>query len=366
MNRRGAALLVVVAGLLVITAMAAAGYTLARLRWLESESGLRAAAARLAAAGEVERTLAQWNPILAETLVAGQAVALGTMAWGTGVTTHDSLLRLGPRLYLVRAIGEQRAADHSLLAREGVARLVFLERPDVPDGQAILSAGPVRVAEGGVVDGGDQVPPGWSGVCPVPSPSAAGIRLAPETTAEITCAAGPCVTGSPAVLADSQVSGSTVLEFGALSLVDLLAGADHSVGGSALTPSPVEVGGRCDLGDPVNWGDPSMPTGPCGRYFPVLAAGPETRIVGGIGQGVLAGSGGLELAGDFAFYGVVVAGGVVTLRDRARVIGTVAARDGVTLSGSAMAGRSVCAVSRALAGAARPSRRLERGWTLWP
>lgn len=366
MNRRGAALLVVVAGLLVITALAAAGYALARLRWLESESGLRSVAARLTAAGEIDRTVAQWDPVLAETLATGHAVALGTMARGAGVSAHDSLLRLGQLLYLVRAIGERRAADQSLLAREGLARLVELARPDLSHGQAIVSAGLVRVADAAAVDGVDQVPPGWSAVCPVPSPPAAGIRLAPETTTEVTCTSGPCVTGAPAVLTDSQVSASAVLEFGAVSFIDLIAGADHRVGGPGLTAGPVVVGGRCDVGDPANWGDPMMPAGPCGRYFPVLAADPGTRINSGIGQGVLAGWGGLELAGDFTFYGVVVAGGVVTLRDRAQVIGTVVARDGVSLSGGALAGRSVCAVSRALSGAARPSRRLERAWTMWP
>jgi hypothetical protein len=310
--------------------------------------------------------VAQWNPVLAETLATGQTVALGTRARGTGVWAHDSLLRLGPLLYLVRAIGEQRAADQSLLAREGVARLVELARPDISHSQAIVSAGHVRVAEAGAVDGGDRVPPGWSGVCPVAAASAAGIRLVPGTTTDVTCTSGPCVTGTPPVLADSQLSASTVLEFGAMSLLDLLAGADHRVGGAGLTAGPTEVGGRCDVADPANWGDPTMPAGPCGRYFPVLAAEPDTRINSGIGQGVLAGMGGLELAGDFAFHGVVVAGGAVTLRDRAQVIGTVVARDGVTLSGGALAGRSVCAVSRALSGAARPSRRLDRGWTLWP
>jgi hypothetical protein len=366
MNRRGAALLVVLAGLIVIMALAATGFALARLRWLESESGRRATAVHLAAAGAVERAVAHWDPVLAETLTTGQAVALGSGAWGTGVSAYDSLLRLGPLLYLVRAVGEQRAADRSLLAREGVARLVLLEGPDVSERQAIMSAGPVRVAGAAAVDGGDRVPPAWSGACPVPSPSAAGIRLAPETTTEIACTSGPCVTGTPAVTPDSQISVTTVLKFGSVSLADLLAGADHHVGGPGLTGRPVEVGGRCDVGDPLNWGDPSMPTGACGRYFPVLAADPDARIIGGIGQGILAASGGIELAGDFAFYGVVVAGGAVTLRDRAQVIGTVIGRDGVTLSDAAMAGRSVCAVSRALSGAIRPSRRLDRGWSLWP
>jgi hypothetical protein len=98
----------------------------------------------------------------------------------------------------------------------------------------------------------------------------------------------------------------------------------------------------------------------------VLAAEAGTRIAGGTGQGILAVPGALELAGDATFHGIVAADGPVTLRDRAQVLGTIVSRIGVTVSDAASAGRSVCAVARALAGAARASPRLDRRWMLWP
>lgn len=366
MNQRGAALPMVIAGLLGISALAAAGYTLARLRWLEGESALRSTAARLAAAGAVERALAQWDVTVAETLAAGQAVAIPSAARGRGVTTYDSLIHLGAGLYLVRSVGERRDAGGSLLARAAVARLARLATPLVSDSQAVLSAGPVTVEGSPTVDGSDQAPPGWTGVCPPASTTGAGIRLGAGGAATITCTSGSCVIGAPPVAVDSQVTGSTVLALGPISLVDLVAGADLQVGGAVSVVAPAEVGGRCDRDNELNWGDPASVTTPCGSYFPVIAAQPGTRVSGGVGQGILASSGDLELAGDFVFHGVVVAGGAVFLRDRARAVGTVIARDSVVVVGQAQAARSVCAVSRALASARRPSGRVERGWSLWP
>ncbi len=366
MNRHGTALPLVMAGLLAISMMTVAGYTMARLRWLESESRLRSTAARLAATGEVERAVAQWDPMFADTLPAGQAAAIPGRARGRGVSTHDSLIRLGPDLFLVRSVGQRRDAGGSLLARAAVGRLVRIARPIVADSQAVLSAGPVRIEGSPTVDGSDQTPPGWEGSCPPATAAGIGIRLGAGASAIVTCPAGSCLMGAPPIAVDTQVSRSTVMELGPISLAELLAGADLEVGEAVSGVGPVEPGGRCDRESNLNWGNPGSATTPCGSYFPVVAARPGTRVSGGAGQGILASQGPLELSGDFAFHGVVVAGGSVTLRERARVHGTVVARDSVTVLDQAAVRRSVCAVTRSLAGAGRPWVPVDRAWSFWP
>jgi hypothetical protein len=62
-----------------------------------------------------------------------------------GVTTHDTLLRLGEALYLLRVVAEERSHAGALLSRDGVARVVPLVSPTIPDSQAILALGPVTV-----------------------------------------------------------------------------------------------------------------------------------------------------------------------------------------------------------------------------
>jgi hypothetical protein len=365
MNRRGAALLIVVAGILLLSALASGIFALARLRHRSGEAILWSTAARIAAEGEVERARASWDPMLAETLTVGSAAPLASAARGRGVSSQDSLVRLGAVLYLLRAVGERRAADGALLAREGVARLVHLKAPQVPAGQAVLAAGPLTVGESSVVDGADRAPPAWSAVCPAPGADGAGVRAASTAPVTIACT-GACLNGAPPLALDSALTLANLLQFGPMSLAELAAGADHEVGGTVASVGPVETLGQCASEDPLNWGDPQDVSRPCGRHLPVVRALPGTRVEGGVGQGVLIGTGALELAGDLAFHGVVVAGGPLTLRDRARVIGTLITADSLRLQGTATVERSVCAIARAQAGAARPAGSVAGGWFLWP
>jgi len=366
MNRRGAALLVVVAGVLLLSALASGIFALARLRHRGGDAILWSSAARLAAEGEVERIHATWDPVLAETLPVGHVAPVMDGARGRGVSSKDSLLRLGAVLYLLRAVGERRAADGSLLARDGVARLVRLEAPRFPAGQAVLAAGPVTVGEWPLADGADRTPSGWSGVCPAPAADGAGVRAAATAPVSVTCLSGTCLSGAPPLALDSALGPATLEQFGPLSLGELVAGTDHEVGGTVASVAPVESAGRCVAEDPLNWGDPGDVAGPCGRYFPVIRALPGTRIEGGAGQGVLIGTGALELAGDFTFSGVVVARGPVTLGDRARVTGTLITLDSLGLQGTARVERSACVIARAEAGAARPYKGVVGGWSPWP
>lgn len=101
-----------------------------------------------------------------------------------------------------------------------------------------------------------------------------------------------------------------------------------------VTPGPEVVGGRCIVSAPLNWGDPSDPTGPCGDHRVALRVEGDLGLSGGTGQGVLFVDGDVDAVG-VDFRGVVAATGVVVVREGARLSGWVHGDRGVTTRDSA-------------------------------
>lgn len=365
MNRRGVALPLTMLALLLLGALASLVLLSARMRWLSGMRGLEALQARLHAEGEADRVVARWDPIRADSMAVGSVEAIPPAVAVPGLIATDSLLRLGAGLYLVRTVGARIDADGAMRARDGVARLVRLLSAVVPDSAASFAAGPSMVVDAALVDGGDVVPAGWSGLCAAPSSLGEGIIHAPAAPPSAGCTAGPCIAGSPATAPDTTLSAARLGQLGPLSLTDVVQGADHAVAGTALTVAPALSGAGCDRTDSLNWGDPSAPSAACGGYFPVIVAAPGTRLAGGHAQGILVGLGGLEFSNDFEFDGVVLARGPLVLRDQSRVLGVVLAADSLRVEGTAQLLRSTCAVRRSVAGGARPFRAVERGWFRW-
>jgi hypothetical protein len=252
-----------------------------------------------------------------------------------------------------------------LLARDGIAELVRLLAPTLPDSMAVAAAGPVDISGGGGVDGGDHVPAGWTGWCPAPSAPGTGVIAAVAAPVHAGCGSGPCIVGAPPVALDTALTGASLSRLGPLTQSDLFLSADHRVSGLIAALQPRVTGGACVLGDSLNWGDPATPGSPCSRYFPVISAAPGTVIVSGTGQGLLLAAGSLELAGDAAFTGVILAAGPLIVHDQARVTGLIMAQDSLTVSGTAIVERSRCAVDRIGRGAARPGNHVTRGWLRW-
>jgi hypothetical protein len=366
MNRRGASLLVVVLSLLVVASGAGLLFSMSWMGAREGATTLWSTRVRLAADGESERALAEWDPLLAETLPPGSAAGLAGALPARGVTTSDTLLRLGEALYLLHVTVEERSHAGALLSRDGVARVVPMVFPAIPDSQAVLALGPVTVDTSAAVSGSDQLPAGWDSDCPPATSPAAGVRAAPATPVAIGCPDGTCVSGAPAVTRDSILRIGALDRLGTITTWELVALADHRVSGVVSAVGPFQSGPRCDRDIPTNWGDPLRVGLACSRYFPVIAAAAGARVEGGAGQGILIGLGRLELAGDFEFRGVVLARGPVLLRDRARILGTLLATDSVGLEDAAMVARSHCTAELARRGAGRPNRRATRGWIRWP
>jgi hypothetical protein len=366
MNRRGASLLVVVLSLLVVASAAGLLFSMSWMGAREGATTLWSTRVRLAADAESERALAEWDPLLAETLPPGSATGLPRALPARGVTTSDTLLRLGEALYLLHVTAEERSHAGALLSRDGVARVVPLVSPAIPDSQAILALGPVTVGSSAAVSGSDQLPGGWDSDCPPATSPTAGLRATPATPVILGCPDGTCVSGAPAVARDSILRNGALDRLGTITTGELVALADHQVSGVITAVGPFQSGPRCDRDIPTNWGDPLRAGLVCSRYFPVIAAAAGARVEGGAGQGILIGLGRLELAGDFEFRGVVLARGPVILRDRARILGTLLAMDSVGLEDATIVARSRCAVDLTRRGAGRPNRRVTRGWIRWP
>jgi len=133
MNRRGVALLAALVALLLAGALAALVLAAARLRWL---SGYRQIAGREAlegAAGAAAWHTAEWDSVVAGSLLPGMVTSLVGRRLPGSLRTHDSIIRLGSHLYLVRSVGEVTTGDGSVLARDGVAQLVELWPAAPPD-----------------------------------------------------------------------------------------------------------------------------------------------------------------------------------------------------------------------------------------
>jgi len=365
MNRRGASLLVVLVGLLVLGGATGLLFSLAQGRLLAGRASLDATRVRLAAEGASEWTLVHW-PLPPGSLLVGSAVALPTgVIPGSGLTLNDSLIRLGDFLYLLRTVASRHGPGGKLRARDGVGRLVQWTGPTFSDGQALAAVGAINFEGASRIEGADHVPATWGGVCPVPAAAAAGLRT-PDPSIVGPCPGAGCVAGSPPVAVDSTLVPDFLGQLTPVTVNALIGSAGIAVSGEFPGVGPPPPTSGCDRSVLTNWGDPLSVDTECGGYFPIVVAGDGARITGAAGQGILIGLGRLELAGELTFHGVVLALGPLELRDRAHVIGTVLAAGAVHLADESSFLRSTCAVRRASRGVPRQVGPIERGWIRWP
>jgi len=365
MSRNGGALLGALLLILLLGGLGALAFAAGRLRSLAGAHALAAALAVTAAEAGVERAEAAWDPIVAGRLGIGSSTALPPRPAMNGVGSQDTLLRLGRGLYLVRSVGERRAADGHLEARAGVARLIRLEGPGIPDSVAAFVGGGVTVSADSGIRGEDAIPPFWDSVCPPATVPGIGVASAPSAGVTTLCPSGACLTGSPPASTDSALPGGLFAQMGVATPAVLVRHAEAFVSG-VVVPGPALAGAVCDRQRADNWGDPLAPGAPCGDYFPIIAASPGTEVTGGAGQGLLLAAGSLTLSGTSQFRGVILALADLVLEDDAEVYGVVLVQGQLLVGGNALVQRSTCGVRRGLEGSARPLRPVARGALEWP
>jgi hypothetical protein len=361
-NERGAALLIAIVALVAIGAMVAGTFLAGWLELRTSRAGRYAVGAFEAAEAGAAGVVAAWSPasrrlpIGADTLVAADSSA------GSGYAV--TLSRVAESLFLIRAEGWQ-ADPGGRASRRMVGMFVRPVPVAVDHGAALTVFGPAALASASLVDGTDQVPPGWDGFCGAPLAVPAIRSTSGAGTAVVSVDSGP-----PAVVTqDSLLHPSALIDFGGVSFDELAAGASRQVSGAMPALVPATVDGRCADAVGSNWGEPT--NGPasiaaCRDFFPVAYASGNLSLNGGRGQGILLVRGDLELAGGVEFTGVaVVLGRVFSSGSGGRIRGTllVGGAGGVTTLGPADGVRySSCAVERALMANGARVVVAKRGW----
>lgn len=300
--------------------------------------------ARHAAQAAVEAALSSWSAVLRAADPLHVDVPLMAPAeLEAGVRMSATSRRVARDGFLVSGIGTAGSGTVTPVRQRAVrlARSLAVDSIGAALDAALL-AGAAHLGAGAVVDAARARVPSGDGVadelCARWPSGGAGVRAPLDSVA---LAAGAVVRGAPAVVHEDD-AGRFRTGFGFLDAGALRAAA-RRVEAAALTPAPVESGLACDTAASGNWGGTA---GPCASYRPLLHAAGALVLSGGYGQGILLADGDLVLERGFAFRGIILASGSVTVRDATVEGALVAARVAVE-RGELRLDR--CAVAAALA-----------------
>jgi len=361
-SRRGVALPMAIFALVVIGILVGASFYIGRQEQTVGRNTVRLQQAFSAADGGLQLEVANWDPPTFNAVAVGDSVSFGGTITGSG-WYRGTVRRLNDLLFLVRSEGFSRDSN----ARQQVGMLVRLRPIELDITAALKTQGATKIGGSSFIDGNDNLPAGWSG-CPSLLPPLPGIQL-PDATDITTAGCGglSCVSGSPKVDENPNITYDSLTTFGDANIDDLKALATKIVPGGNRKIQPSLTGGACNKADLNNWGSPLTPGGACGGYFPIIWSDGDLTINGDQGQGVLIVDGDLSVQGGFEFYGpVIVKGALKTQGTGGHFNGGVIAAN-ISLEqndvlGNAVISFSSCAVMRALQNTAAAAPLRSRSW----
>ncbi|MEZ4424021.1 MAG: hypothetical protein R3E98_11445 [Gemmatimonadota bacterium] len=303
------AFLLALVALSILGLVVTGGFYAARQETRISMASDRAQRALDVAETGIAEVLSNWQGERFGLLPPGQTDQITSLA-REGSATID-VRRVSERLYLLDSRGGL-FADPGIEHR--IAVLTRLNSPLFTAGSAALSLSGLAL-EGDVgVTGADFTPLSWAPVCGAAGGGMAGVIL-PDDSAVTT--AGPAVvSGVPPVVEDPALTAAALTSYGGLTWAELVAVADVRVTGGAFGPATpqLDANGLCQEASATNWGAPTDPMGPCGRYFPVVHSTGSLQLAAGtVGQGILLVEGDLMVGEDVRFYGAVVVQGTLTI-----------------------------------------------------
>jgi len=375
----GFALPAVIGALVIIGILAAAGFFTARQ---ELRIGVASAHTNLAvniAQAGVNEVMANWNGYqLASILPWEDTTLTDTIADGIWTVT---IANANDYVYFLTATG-QVTRGGAMWA--GATRTLGLSAKmlfaDINPPGALTTRGDVAVGGSAVVDGTNYTPPTWAPYCStVPTNDTTGIVVNDTTSGNpSTIGAAAEIVGNPSYDQDPSLVDTTFTDFGNLTWPELVTyaqidGTDITSLGSNINtvgPDPASGTGTCNRSNLRNWGD-TIPTAPCGSYFPLLYHGNNLDVQSNsYGQGILLVEGNLRIRVGFTFYGIIITQGTFTTGvGNNLVVGAVLASNAAdlneTVSGSSRIQYSRCAVTRAVLNNAAISRARpleERSW----
>jgi hypothetical protein len=271
------------------------------------------------------------------------------------------LTRTTPTTWWVVSAGVAGGSSKRRMALRTVNAAFRLDMPPDAVDAALGAADSVRVVGTGAVIGTDSVEalPGCGVVT-----ATAGVA-APDTmrVCDGACGiAGPGITGTPPLLADSSVT-QRVTSVTSSVTPDIVVPA-----GAIITPSPVTIGSLCDTLAATNWGDPGG--GACRMHLPVINALGDLTVRGGMGQGIIVANGDVRFENGALFAGLVVAADdFLTGTGGGTVLGAVLSGDvrrgtgdHTRIASGGTVRRATCRIRQARLAAATPLRVRDRWW----
>lgn len=376
-GRTGFAMPAVIGALVIIGILVTAGFYMARQEVRIGVASNHADMALNIAQAGANEVMANWNGFqLGNIPPQGDTTITGTAQGGNWTV---KIMNANNYVYFLTARGdvtEGGALWAGARRTIGISAKILFANIDPP--AALMTRGQVKVGGTAEIHGGDTTPPSWSSMCTsFATNDTTGVMVDNDNGGTNPDVSGSGqVDGSPASQEDSTIVDSTFTTFGDMNWAELSAfaqaeGKDITGEGSSINGiAPTVVGGECNTPDLLNWGD-TVPSNPCGAYFPLIYHGADVTIQSNsFGQGVLLVEGDLELRGGFTFFGIIIVQGTFTVGNGGATInGAVMASNAADLtqafSGGAVINYSSCAITRSILNNASLSRArplVERSW----
>lgn len=377
-SRRGIALPAAVLALVVVGALIAGVFFIARVEQLSAVNTVGSAqAAQTAEAGLASVVGGAAGPYRTLAVGATSAPVVQVLAGSPLDRYTVTVTKLSDdNRYIVESLGERLDGAGTVVGSRRVMQLVRIVGGALSTSPAALTLRGTLAHDSGGIQGNEASLPAWT--CPPSGPTVAGILnrgSPPDQYLPGGAAAG--LSGSPAIQSYPSLSSAHFEDLGGVSFAEAAAYADVTISNpSSFNFSMVapQVAGSACVPGPYNWGEPEpVPaTMPCQDYFPVIHIQGDVTLTADVrGQGLLLIDGDVTLGGGFRFYGVILALGTVGTVSvppgTAVVIGSVLAQNPTgapTLSFPAEVDFrwSSCAVNRALASVGRFVPFTERSW----
>jgi hypothetical protein len=364
-SRTGLALPMVLGAITLIGTLIAGVMFLATQDYRVGANTLNESRAEAAAEMGLNRLTTDWDPSKNTTTVAGDTLRKNyTDVGGASVSVFVTRLP-GPFFW---AVSEAQTRGNALQygSRRRYGSLFRLNTPAVNFLGAVTAAGNIRVSGSVTVSGNDSTPTGWS--CTGTKTNMPGSVITPTATSTVNGSVS--ISGNPPFTTSAAAGDTnTYFNYGSSTYTTLAAAADITLpGGNYTGMGPALTGTACNKASSLNWGDPTRPGGACASYFPIIHVTGDLKVTGGTGQGILLIDGDFTKAGNFSFYGVVIARGAIkstgsnNLIEGAEMAASIDEGDAVTLAGNTQIQYSSCAVQQALSASSSLVATKGRAW----
>lgn len=351
-NRKGMALPMTLAAIVIIAGLITASvYVSTQDYRIASNTARESQAVALADYG-LNRVLQDWQPSYNLSMVAGDTLKRTYTL--NGGTANVSVMRLPGAFFWLTS--EATTGGTTQQSRRRYGSLLRINTPNVKFLGAVTAAGNVRVSGNVTVSGNDNSPSGWTN-CPTTA-NIPGATITP--TATVTVNGSVNINGNPAYTTNATAGDTnTYFNYGNSTYSTLVSLANITLPAGTYTGmAPVVSGTNCVTSGTNNWGDPirHSPAAPCERYFPIIHVTGNLTVSSGTGQGILLVDGDLTKAGNFSFYGLVIARGTIRASGSnngvtgAEMAASIDEGDAVTLSGSTTIQYSSCVLANTFAG----------------